>query len=77
MDKIQVRYTLFGSLAKGGYFRMFESVSHPGIVGTISSKKRGDKPEVTYAYKGKEFKTVKEVLEFYKTCPPLTENKNR
>lgn len=61
--KLQVKYVLFGSKAKGGYFRAFESVSHPGIAGTIDCPKRGAPEVKTFFFQDKEYTSVKDVLE--------------
>lgn len=76
-DRISIRYTLFGSLAKGGYMRVFESESHPGITGMIKAETRKSQEITTFIYQDKEYSTVKDVLAAYKAAPPLTENKIR
>lgn len=61
-QKMQIRWTLFGSKAKGGYFRTFESVSHPGISGFVDCEKRGQPETRGFFFEDQEFKTVGEVL---------------
>ncbi len=64
-EKLLIKYTMFGSLAGGGYMRVFESVSHVGISGVIS-KGRNDKQEKrVFVFNEKEYSTSAEVLNAY------------
>lgn len=62
-EKLQIKYVLFGSKAKGGYFRAFESVSHPGIVGTIDCPARGKPEERKLYFQDKEYTLVSDAIE--------------
>lgn len=62
---MQIRWTSFVSKLRGGYFRTFESVSHPGIHGMVNSEHRGAKPTRKFFYDDKEFDTVDEVLKAF------------
>ncbi|WKV32891.1 hypothetical protein MAC3UK_0004 [Bdellovibrio phage MAC3UK] len=62
-EKLQIKYVLFGSKAKGGYFRAFESVSHEGIVGTIDCPHRGAPEVKTFFFQEKEYTKVSDVIE--------------
>lgn len=69
-DKIEVKWTLFGTLSKGGYLRTFESVSHPGISGAVKRETRKS-PEVrVFVYEGNEYSSISEVLKAYREKRP-------
>lgn len=65
MGTIEVIYNMFASLAGGGYVRVFESTSHPGITGFVKSEKRGQPAVRVFILNATEYKTVKDVLEAY------------
>lgn len=65
VGKIEIKYVMFASLAKGGWLRLFESTSHPGISGWMKSEKRGSPAVKAFIFNDTEYKTVQAVLDAY------------
>lgn len=63
---MKVRYTLFGSKAKGGYFRIFEAVDYPGIVGSVDAETRKSKPVIKYVLGETEYTSEAAAIEAWR-----------
>lgn len=63
---MKIQYTMFMSLAQGGYSRLFKAVDYPGITGNIHRDTR-KKPEVRKLfYKDQIFATSADAIEAWK-----------
>lgn len=64
-DKITVRAISFGSLSRGGYFQMYESTSHPGIMVTVKKQTKRDPLVRIFTFRGVEYTDPAAVIKAY------------
>lgn len=63
---MKIKYTLFASLAKGGYLRLFDCVDYPGMAGMIFKDNRNS-PIKKEIYVGEKiFSSSEEAISEYK-----------
>lgn len=60
--KLQIKYTMFLDYDKGGYGRTFDSISHPGVKGSVYCKDHKSIPKQEFYYNDKTYNKVSEVI---------------
>lgn len=64
-DRIIVRAVSFGSMSRGGYFQMYESTSHPGIMVTVKKQSKKDPLVRIFTFRGVEYTDPSAVIKAY------------
>lgn len=65
-EQINAKATMFGDMAKGGYFRVYEATDYKGIGISVRAETRKSPPETTIVYNGVDYETSSAAIAAWK-----------